>query len=89
MTFCRSKSDDCRLEEFLDKPETCALYLTDALETSKAQLIAEVLGEIGRARASKVRPITPRADMSLSEVMHILEAAGIKLVARPAGNQKA
>jgi DNA-binding phage protein len=71
------------VEVYLDDPKTCALYLSDALETSQVNEIAEALRDIGRANDCKVQSLNGGANMHLAELIDILDGAGIRLVAIP------
>jgi DNA-binding phage protein len=71
------------VEAFLSNPKTCALYLSDALETCQIAEISEALRDIRRANGSKVHSLTDGGHMHLAEIMDILKGAGICLVAVP------
>jgi DNA-binding phage protein len=69
------------VETYLNDPKTCALYLSDVLETCQADAIAEALRDIRRANSSRVQSLNDGSHMHLAEVMDILKGAGIRLVA--------
>ncbi len=71
------------VETYLDDPKTCAHYLSDALETCRADEIAEALRDIGRANGCKLQSLSGGGSMHLAEIIEILEGAGIRLVAIP------
>ncbi len=73
-----------KAEDFLDDAGTCALYLTDALETGRPTTVGRVLREIGRRNGAKVRSLGEDSGMQLTEIMDILESAGLQLIALPA-----
>jgi DNA-binding phage protein len=65
-------------------PKTCALYLSDALETNRPDDISEALRDIGRANGNKVQTLGGGGGMRLDEILDILERAGLRLSAIPA-----
>lgn len=72
---------DRSIASILTDPRTCALYLSDALESGRVGEVSEALRDIGRASGAKV--CTLRGEVGLAELMSILDAAGIILVAVP------
>ena len=71
------------VEAYLKDPKTCALYLSDALETRQIGEVIDALRDIRRANGGKVQSLNGGNIMQLAEVMEILEDAGIHLVAEP------
>jgi len=82
--------------EYLDSEETIALYLSEALESKHAGHIANVLGDIARARgmteiakASGVsrtalyKALRPDADPRFETISKVCAALGVKLTAQP------
>jgi probable addiction module antidote protein len=82
--------------EYLDSPEMIAAYLTEALESEDAAVIAMAIGAVARARgmssvAEKAglsrenlyRALGGDAKPEFGTVIKVLHALGISLVAQP------
>lgn len=79
----KRETGQCGVEAYLDDPKTCSLYLSDALETGRIDEISGALNDIRRANGSTVLSLMGGGDMSLTEMLDILDAAGVCLVAVP------
>lgn len=84
--------------EYLDSPEMIAAYLTEALESEDAALVAMAIGAVARAkgmsaiaekaglsRENLYRALGGDAKPEFGTVMKVLHALGISLVAQPQG----
>jgi probable addiction module antidote protein len=82
--------------EYLDSPEMIAAYLTEALESEDAAVIAMAIGAVARAkgmssvaekaglsRENLYRALGGDAKPEFSTVIKVLHALGISLVAQP------
>ena len=82
---------------FLDDAESQADYLSDALATGDAAVVAHALGVLARAqgmtgvarqagvqRENLYRALSPTGHPQLETVMGVIRAMGLELVARPA-----
>jgi len=82
--------------EYLDSPEMIAAYLTEALESEDAALVAMAIGAVARAkgmsaiaekaglsRENLYRALGGDAKPEFGTVMKVLHALGISLVAQP------
>ena len=67
----------------LERPATCALYLTDALDSKPAAAIAEVLRDICLARGSSRNSLEPDANLRVSDLLEAVRSSGLRLVALP------
>ncbi len=83
--------------DYLTTPEACALFLTEVLESGDSAYIAHALGAVARARgmadvARKTglsreglyRTLSDKGNPELATLLKVLEAVGLKLVAKPA-----
>lgn len=82
--------------EYLDSPEMIASYLTEALESEDAALVAMAIGAVARAkgmsavaekaglsRENLYRALGGDAKPEFGTIMKVLHALGISLVAQP------
>ena len=82
--------------EYLDSPEMIAAYLTEALESEDAAVIAMAIGAVARAkgmssiaekaglsRENLYRALGGDAKPEFGTVIKVLHAMGISLVAQP------
>ena len=82
--------------EYLDSPEMIAAYLTEALESEDAALVAMAIGAVARAkgmssiadkaglsRENLYRALGGDAKPEFGTIMKVLHALGISLVAQP------
>lgn len=67
----------------LERPATCALYLTDALDSKPAAAIAEVLRDICQARGGGRSSPEPDANLRVSDLLEAVRSSGLRLVALP------
>jgi probable addiction module antidote protein len=81
--------------DFLKDEETISAYLTEALESDDARLIAQVLGDIARARGGMAvlaketgisrealyRALSDNGNPEFATVLKVVRALGIKLTA--------
>jgi probable addiction module antidote protein len=88
--------------EYLDSPEMIAAYLTEALESGDAALIAMAIGAVARAkgmadvaekaglsRENLYRALGGQAKPEFGTVLKVLHALDINLVAQPAAKESA
>jgi probable addiction module antidote protein len=82
--------------EFLDSPEVIAEYLTEALETDDAAIIARAIGTVARvkgmgavaesadvSRENLYRALSGEAKPEFETIRKVLAALGVQLVAKP------
>ena len=82
--------------DYLTTPEMCAIFLTEALKSDDSAYIAHALGIVARARgmadvARKTglsreglyRTLSEKGNPELATLLKVLEAVGLKLVAKP------
>jgi probable addiction module antidote protein len=88
--------------DYLDTPETIAVYLTDAFETNDPAFISLALGTAARAkgmaavaeaaglsRESLYKSLNGQSKPEFDTVRKVLAALGVKLVAEPIDGPKA
>jgi probable addiction module antidote protein len=82
--------------EYLDSPEAVADYLSEAFETGDDEFVAQAIGTVARAqgmsavakdagvsRENLYRALNTGGKPELATVMKVLNALGVKLVAKP------
>lgn len=79
----RTDSDEAGLQHMLASPSTCALYLTDALESQRSDIIAEALQDICRARTGGNGRFA-EGDLRVADLLEALQSSGLRLVVFPA-----
>lgn len=79
----RTASGDMGLQHLLASSSTCALYLTDALESKRSDLIAEALQEICLARGKDKGRIEGGGDLRVADLLEAVQSSGLRLVAFP------
>jgi probable addiction module antidote protein len=88
--------------EYLDSPEAIADYLSEALETGDAEFVAKAIGTVARAegmtlvardaglsRENLYRALGDGTKPEFATVMKVLNALGMRLVARPVEREAA
>lgn len=88
--------------EYLDSPEMIAAYLTEALESGDAALIAMAIGAVARAkgmsdvaekaglsRENLYRALGGQAKPEFGTIIKVLHALDISLVAQPMAKEPA
>ena len=82
--------------DYLTTPEACAIFLTEALKSDDSTYIANALGVVARARgmadvARKTglsreglyRTLSEKGNPELATLLKVLDAVGLRLVAKP------
>jgi probable addiction module antidote protein len=91
-----TKIEPFDVADYLDSPEMVAAYVTEALESGDAALIAMAIGAVARAkgmsdvaekaglsRENLYRALGGQAKPEFGTVIKVLHALGLSLVARP------
>lgn len=87
---------DFDVAEYLDTPETIALYLNEIIREGDSALLAAALGSIARAhgmtntarrsgltREALYKALRPGASPRFDTILKVLQAMDVELVARP------
>lgn len=83
MDILGSNSEERGHRHLLSRPATCALYLTDALESKQPGAIAEALRDIAQARGSVQGGPEADANLRVADLLEAVRSSGLRLVAMP------
>jgi DNA-binding phage protein len=78
-----SKGEERGMRHLLERPATCALYLTDALESKQPDVVAEALRDICRARGTGRNGLETDANLRVADLLEAVRSSGLRLVALP------
>lgn len=76
-------SSDREIRPLLAHSATCALYLTDALESKRSSTVAEALRDICRARGTGKAVLEVDGNLRVSDLLDAVSSSGLRLVAFP------